>query len=129
MCSGYHQYYFVFYVCGKYFGWMVDVPLLLTNTPRYLHTYLVVLLMLKTFQLAIFDMPKAIFYHQARKYNFNISTFVVFNLCFCQGLFSHYFLFNYIFDAQATPCFGGNQNYWYKSTVSLFNDRSYVTIH
>lgn len=86
------------------------------------------LILFKVFQLANYDLVRTAFNYETRKYNFNISTFVIYNLVFCLGLFSHYFMFNYIFDSQSTPCFGGDQTQWYSSTTALFTNRSTVPL-
>jgi hypothetical protein len=84
------------------------------------------LILLKVFQLGYFDAIRATFNYQTRNFNFNITTYVIFNLVFSLTLFSHYFLFNYIFDSQTSPCFGGDNTLWYSSTTSLFTNRNYV---
>ena len=85
------------------------------------------MIFVKIFQLSNYDLMKTGFYYQAKKYNFNISTYLVFNLCFCLSLFNHYYMFNYIFYSQSSPCFGGDQTKWFSSTSSMFTNTTYVS--
>jgi|JI6StandDraft_1071083.scaffolds.fasta_scaffold40340_4 hypothetical protein len=87
---------------------------------------LVFLILVKVFQLGYYDSIRAVFNYQTRRLNYNISSYIIFNLVFALTLFSHYFMFNYIYDSQTTPCFGGDATLWFTSSITLFTDRSYV---
>ena len=56
---------------------------------------------------------------------FALSTYVFFQLWFAMALFGFYYLFNFIFNEQHSPCFGGSG--WTKLTETLFTDR--IEVH
>ena len=113
------------YVTSSSVGWLLYIVLALFGFGTNI-SYLVFLVVLKVFQLGYYDSVRAIYNYQVRRLNFNISTYVMFNLVFSLTLFSHYFMFNYLYDCQSTPCFGGDATLWFSSSISLFTNRSYV---
>jgi hypothetical protein len=113
------------YVKNMSVGWILYLALGLIAF-GYISPNAVLLIFLKVLQLGYLDTIRAMFNYQTRSQNFNITTYVVFNLVFSLTLFSHYFMFNYIFDDQTTPCFGGDSSLWFSSTISLFTNRNYV---
>lgn len=92
----------------------------------HIPSYIVLIILIKVVQIANFDLIKTMYYYQTRKYNFNISSYVVFNLLFVLALYSHFFIFHYVYQSQTSPCFGGDDSMWYSSTVNLFGNRNYV---
>jgi len=68
-----------------------------------------------------FDLIKVIYNWDHGKYNFNLCNFIIFNLLFCCVLNGHYYLFNFIFTGQSSPCIGST-TYYYSSSYALFND-------
>jgi hypothetical protein len=113
------------YVSSNSVGWLLYLALGLVAFGNALFN-LVLLILLKVFQLSYFDAIRAMFNYQTRLTNYNIITYITFNLTFPLTLFSHYFMFNYIFDSQSSPCFGGDSSLWYSSTTNLFSNRNYV---
>ena len=83
---------------------------------------------MKIIQLGNFDWIKAVANYQSQISNFNISGFIIFNLNFALGIYCHFYLFNWIFNQQLSPCFGGDTSTWYTSTTNFFLNSQIVTL-
>lgn len=74
---------------------------------------LVIILTLKGIQLCKYSTARAGFHHYdttisgTNQSRFAISTFVYFHLWFAMALYGFFYLFNYVFKEQHSPCFGG----------------------
>lgn len=72
------------------------------------------------------DLVRAVYNWDQKKYNYNVSHYVIVNLQYCSLVYAHYYLFNFIFTGQYSPCLGSP--YLYSSTWALFHDPAQVPL-
>lgn len=85
-----------------------------------------VVLLLKCWQLAVFDLVKAVHNYQTKVSNYNITRWLLFHLISCLVIYSHFFFYQWIFYQQTSPCLGGDTSQWFSSTAYFFNNRTQV---
>ena len=85
---------------------------------------MVVILIIKLWQLYNFDIIRAIYNEDHGKFKFNVAHFAIFNLLWASLVHGHFFFYNFVFNGHTEPCVGGSSAY--DSTESLFNDRAKV---
>jgi len=66
----------------------------------------VLIVILKGWQLYKFDLVRAIYNYQSNKYNFNISNWIIYNLLWASLIHGHFYFFNFIFEGKTEPCVG-----------------------
>ena len=81
---------------------------------------MVLIIVLKAWQLYKFDLIRAIYNYEHGKFNFNISNWILYNLLWTSLIHGHFYFFNFIFEGQTEPCVGMKKPY--DSTTKLFND-------
>ena len=80
-----------------------------------------VFMMLKVWQTYSFDIIKAVYNWDHGINNFNFTNYIVYNLSFCCLIHGHFYLFNFVFTGQLSPCIGSS--YYYQSTDTLLNNK------
>lgn len=88
---------------------------------------IIIFMVLKCFQVYLFDIIKVVYNWDHDISNFNIWHYIIFNLQFCSMLHGHFYLFNLIFTGQLVPCIG--TSYYYDSVYTLLNNTSKVHIY
>lgn len=87
---------------------------------------LVLILVLKVWQIYKFDVIKMVYNYDHGLYNFNVSNWIIFNLLWACLIHGHYYFFNFVFRGHTEPCVGGLLPF--ASTNALFNNRPQVII-